>query len=135
MFKRAVPAHAAILTMLLTSLLLQDSLRLTQSQLSEAREAFEVTAADNHVMAAKLAEVRFVTTVGQLPTLCISTLYPGPLTEAATATLQLTFGRRETVRQRCSLKWASLSGSWKQQRLRSETCRTDSAQLQTRSPS
>lgn len=35
---------------------LQDSLGATQKQLSEAREAFEVTAADNHVLAARLAE-------------------------------------------------------------------------------
>ena len=54
----------------LMSLLLQDSLRSTQSQLSEAREAFEVTAADNHVMAAKLAEVWFVALARHSPTLC-----------------------------------------------------------------
>lgn len=50
--------------------LLQDSLRSTQSQLSEAREAFEVTAADNHVMAAKLAEVWFVAIARNSLALC-----------------------------------------------------------------
>jgi hypothetical protein len=83
----------------------QDSLRSTQNQLSEAREAFEVTAADNHVMAAKLAEV--CGGLGKAPT---SAVWCGYLICQACYMMvrqQSCKCRREIVRQRCSRRSAS----------------------------